>query len=200
MAERKHFSKALLLGTMVFLASTAAQASFDSLGSTPTEEQIAAWSIDIFPDGKGLPPGHGTITRGEQVYRSKCMSCHGDNLQGAYGPALMGGSGSLASEKPLKTIGSYWPYATTVFDYIRRAMPFQAPQSLTNEEVYSVTAYLLRKNGVLPADATLDANTLKAVRMPNRDGFYVDDRPDVKVSRCMTSCLSPTKASLNRGR
>ena len=103
---------------------------------------------------------------------------------------MAGGVGSLTSDKPLKTIGSYWPYSTTLFDYIRRAMPFQAPQSLSNEDVYSVTAYLLHKNDILPATATLGADNLASIKMPNRGNFYVDDRPDVKVDRCMTDCLS----------
>jgi len=121
-----------------------------------------------------------------------CVACHGVKLEGGLGPALAGGVGSLTTDKPLKTIGSYWPYATTLFDYnyIRRAMPFQAPQSMSNDDVYSVTAYLLNKNGILPANATVDASNLAKVKMPNRDNFYVDDRPDVKGVRCMKDCLS----------
>jgi cytochrome c len=119
-----------------------------------------------------------------------CVACHGVKLEGGLGPALAGGVGSLTTDKPLKTIGSYWPYATTLFDYIRRAMPFQAPQSMSNDDVYGVTAYLLHKNGILPANATVDAASLAKVKMPNRDNFYVDDRPDVKAGRCMKDCLS----------
>ncbi len=191
--------KLLLTGASLALMSSVALANtahdFKGLGAPATHEQIAGWNIDVFPDGTGLPPGEGTVVMGEKLYKTQCIGCHGVNLEGGMGPKLMGGQGSLATDTPVKTIGSYWPYATTVFDYVRRAMPFQSPQSLTNDEVYGVTAFLLNKNGILPADAKLDAKSLAAVRMPNRDNFYVDNRPDTKNVRCMTDCLKKSGAN-----
>ncbi|MGX9694591.1 c-type cytochrome [Achromobacter anxifer] len=179
----------LAWGLALSLLSIQAHADFGNLGHPATAEEVAGWNIDISADGKGLPQGQGTIEAGAKLYQTACIGCHGVKLEGGLGPALAGGMGSLASDKPLKTVGSYWPYATTLFDYIRRAMPFQAPQSLTDEEVYSLTAYLLHENGVIPAGTVMNAKTLPAVRMPNRDGFYVDDRPDTKDVRCMSDCL-----------
>lgn len=185
--------KSLFLTVFVIALATPVNAGeadgFKNLGTAATHEQIAGWNIDISPDGKALPNGSGTVAAGEKIYKTQCIACHGANLEGGIGPRLMGGQGSLASDKPVKTIGSYWPYATTVFDYIRRTMPFQSPQSLSNDEVYSLTAYLLNKNEIIAADARLDAKTLTAIKMPNRDGFYVDDRPDTKNVRCMQDCL-----------
>ena len=144
------------------------------LGRSATEDEIRAWNIDVSPNGDGLPRGQGTVKRGAQVYGGKCAVCHG--AMGKEGPKdrLVGGQGSLTTSTPLKTIGSYWPYATTLYDYINRAMPFTAPQSLTSDEVYSVTAWLLFQNGIIPEDAVMDAQTLPRVRMPNRDGFVSD--------------------------
>ena len=185
--------KPIMLGACLLAMSSVIHAQqahdFKGLGSPAGQEQIAGWNIDVFPDGTGLPDGQGTVALGEKVYQTQCMSCHGANLEGGLGPKLVGGKGSLASDKPVKTIGSYWPYATTIFDYVRRSMPFQSPQSLSDEDVYSVTAYLLSKNDILPGDATLDAKKLAAVKMPDRDNFYVDDRPDTSNERCMKDCL-----------
>lgn len=186
--------KVVALVAGVALAGHAAAAELN-LGRVATPQEIAGWDINVFPDGKGLPPGHSTVKHGEEVFQENCASCHGEKLEGGVGPALVGGRGSLATDKPLKTIGSYWPYQTTVFDYIRRAMPFQAPQSLSNEDVYALTGYILHKNGLMAADATVDAKSLMAVKMPNRDGFYVDDRPDAKTERCMHDCLSKVSQS-----
>jgi cytochrome c len=142
-----------------------------NLGREVTPEEIAAWDISILPDGSGLPLGSGSAVEGEAVYNAKCFGCHG--LEDIKGPAdpLVGGIGSLASMKPVKTVGSYWPYATTLFDYIRRAMPFSAPQSLSNDEVYALSAYLLFLNNIIDPEARMDAKTLPQVKMPNRDGF-----------------------------
>jgi len=181
---------ACISGLAALSAWTAAAAQDGyGLGTPATPEQIAGWHIDVLPDGDGLPPGSGTVMQGRKLYQSTCQACHGAKLEGGIGPALMGGQGSLATEKPLKTVGSYWPYATTLYDYIRRSMPFQSPQSLSNDQVYQVTAYILHMNGLLDENATLDAKSLVKVKMPNRDGFYVDDRPDAKNTRCMTDCL-----------
>lgn len=133
---------------------------------------IAPWDISIGPDGAGLPPGRGTAVQGESVYVAKCQACHGEKGAGRPNDALVGGIGSLAAGKlPVKTVGSYWPYATTVFDYIRRAMPFQATKSLSPDEVYAVSAYILNLNGIVGPEDVLDAQSLPKVRMPNRDGF-----------------------------
>jgi cytochrome c len=152
------------------------------LGRRATDEEIHAWEIDIAPDGKGLPPGHGTVKRGAMVYAAKCAGCHGPT--GIEGPSdrLVGGQQTLQTPKPVKTIGSYWPYATTLYDYIRRAMPFDAPQSLTPDDIYAVTAWLLYRNGIIGEEAVMDARTLPAVQMPNRQGFLPDPRPDVPGS------------------
>lgn len=150
------------------------------LGRPATEAEIRAWNIDVSPDGEGLPPGQGTVERGRQVYAAKCAGCHGPT--GTEGPqdVLVGGHGSLGTSKPLKTIGSYWPYATTLYDYVNRAMPFDAPQSLTPDEIYAVIAWLLHANGIIAKDDRMDAATLPKVQMPNRQGFIPDPRPDVR--------------------
>ncbi|MDR8052518.1 c-type cytochrome [Burkholderia cenocepacia] len=148
------------------------------LGQAIDRAALSAWDIDVAPDGSGLPPGAGTVARGGHVFADKCAMCHGAGGEGGVGDPLVGGTGSLASAKPKKTVGSYWPYATTLFDYIRRAMPYNAPQSLSADDVYAVTAYVLHLNGIVPGDARLDARTLPRVRMPNRDGFVPDPRPD----------------------
>jgi S-disulfanyl-L-cysteine oxidoreductase SoxD len=153
-----------------------AGASHD-IGTPLTGDAVAAWNIDIGPDGRGLPPGHGDVATGARIFASKCAACHGAAGQGGLGDTLVGGRGTLASDKPKRTVGSYWPYATTLFDYIRRAMPFNAPQSLSADEVYAVSAFLLNQNGVVPPGTVLDQDTLPKVKMPNRDGFVKDPRP-----------------------
>jgi len=155
-----------------------------NFGTTPSAEEIAAIDIDAMPDGRGLPPGAGTYREGREVFMTQCASCHGEKLEGIPevgigGDRLIGGRGSLASGNPVKTIESYWPYATTVFDYVKRAMPFHAPGSLTDDEVYAVTAFILGEAGIIGQDDVMNAETLPQVRMPNRDGFVADPRPDV---------------------
>jgi mono/diheme cytochrome c family protein len=140
-------------------------------GRPATADEIAGWDISIPPDGRGLPPGSGTAKQGAAIYAAKCVTCHGEKGVGKPADALVGGIGTLASAAPLKTIGSYWPYATTLFDYIRRAMPYDRPMSLSSDEVYAVSAYILSLNGIIPEDATMDAGTLPKVNMPNRYGF-----------------------------
>lgn len=148
-------------------------------GQPATETEMKAWNIDVDPSGAGLPPGRGTVQQGAAVYAAKCAACHGET--GTEGPQtrLVGGQGSLATDKPIKTIGSFWPYATTLYDYIFRAMPLTAPQSLTPDDVYALVAWLLHQNGIIPSDAVMDATTLPAVKMPNREGFVSDSQPDV---------------------
>lgn len=148
-------------------------------GHAPSDRELQGWDIDVRPTGAGLPAGQGTVSQGATVFAGKCASCHG--ATGREGPMdrLVDGQGTLASRQPIKTIGSYWPYATTLYDYIRRAMPFNAPQSLTNDEVYAVVAWLLYQNDIISTGTVLDAETLPAVHMPNRNGFVPDPRPDV---------------------
>jgi len=158
------------------------------IGRVATPAEIAGWNIDIGRDGSGLPKGSGTVSHGREVFEQQCVACHGDKGQGGVGDKLVGGQGTLATANPVRTVGSYWPYAPTLFDYIRRAMPQNAPQSLSNDDVYAVSAYILNLNGLLPADATLDARTLSAIKMPNRDHFTGDPRPDVKNPACLSGC------------
>ncbi|MGE0684654.1 MAG: c-type cytochrome [Candidatus Binatia bacterium] len=148
------------------------------LGRTPTATEIQAWDIAIGPDGKELPSGQGTAREGAGLYREKCALCHGEN--GSEGPqdVLIGGQGSLATAKPVRTIGSFWPYATTIYDYLYRAMPLYAPGSLPSHEVYALTAYLLFRNGIIGEDDVIDAQTLPKITMPNREGFRPDPRPE----------------------
>jgi S-disulfanyl-L-cysteine oxidoreductase SoxD len=149
------------------------------LGTPVTEQEIAPWNIDIGPDGAGLPAGHGSVQEGAEIFANTCAACHGAEGKNPISPALrlVGGKGTLATAKPVQTVGSYWPYATTLFDYIRRAMPFTAPQSLAPNQVYALSAYLLWLNGVVPQDAVMNASTLPAVRMPNRGGFITVYKP-----------------------
>jgi cytochrome c len=151
---------------------TAASAQAPQFGQPVTNADIAAWDISIGPDGKGLPPGSGTPAQGEAVYVAKCQACHGEKGAGQPNDRLVGGKGTLeAGKAPVKTVGSYWPYATTLFDYIRRAMPWPAPKSLTDDEVYAVSAYILSLNDIIGKDDVMNAQSLPKVTMPNRDGF-----------------------------
>ncbi len=148
------------------------------IGRPAEDHEIQAWNIDVAPTGQGLPPGQGTVEQGGEVYAEKCAVCHGPT--GVEGPEtiLVGGRGSLGSAEPLKTVGSYWPFATTLYDYIYRAMPLTAPQSLSSDEVYSVIAWLLNRNGVIPEEAVIDATSLVEIHMPNRDGFVPEIQLD----------------------
>jgi S-disulfanyl-L-cysteine oxidoreductase SoxD len=161
-----------LCAVMLIAASNAASAQAPRFGQPIAPADIAPWDISIGPDGAGLPLGRGTVAQGEAVYAAKCQACHGEKGAGLPNDRLVGGIGSLGPDKaPVKTVGSYWPYATTLFDYIRRAMPFQESQSLTSDEVYAVSAYILHLNEIIGANEVLDAQSLPKVRMPNRDGF-----------------------------
>jgi cytochrome c len=148
-----------------------------ALGTPVGAAEVARWDISIPPSGAGLPAGSGTARQGEKVYEQKCLACHGPKGAGKPADALVGGVGSLASKAPVRTVGSYWPYATTLFDYVRRAMPITNPLSLTNDEVYAVTAYVLSLNGIVGEDAVMNAQSLPQVKMPNRDGFVSDWPP-----------------------
>src|SRR6266481_4311279 len=144
-----------------------------NLGREVTAAQIAGWDISVGPDGVGLPPGGGTAGKGAVVYEQKCQACHGAKGGGQPNDRLVGGQGTLATKAPVRTIGSYWPYATTVFDYVRRSMPYVQPQSLTDDEVYAVTAYLLNLNGIIGEQDEMNAQTLPKVKMPNQSNFIV---------------------------
>jgi hypothetical protein len=161
---------ALCAALIVIADPTAAQAP--RFGRPVSAADIAAWDISIGPDGAGLPPGRGTAAQGEAVYAAKCMACHGEKATGKPNDPLVGGIGSLAPDQvPVKTVGSYWPYATTLFDYIRRAMPFPESKTLASDEIYAVSAYILHLNGIIGTEIVLDAQSLPQVKMPNRDGF-----------------------------
>lgn len=148
------------------------------LGMPPARDLLATHENLVFPDGRGLPPGSGSSAQGKALFDRLCISCHGEGGRGGPGGELSGGNPNLTAAQPDKTIGSYWPYATTLFDFIRRAMPLQAPWSLSNDEVYALVAWLLEQNGIAVPDGRLDAATLAAIRMPNRDGFRRIDVPE----------------------
>ncbi|HWB97218.1 MAG TPA: cytochrome c [Bryobacteraceae bacterium] len=152
-------------------------------GRAPTPEEIRNWDISVAPDGTGLPDGRGTAAEGRETYSRRCARCHGAKGEGRDSVPLAGGQGTLQSPKPLRTVGSYWPYATTIFDYVNRAMPFDKPGTLTHNQVYSLTAYILYLNGMVGESAEMSARTLPQVRMPNRDGFIADPRPDTGPPR-----------------
>ena len=181
-------------------ASAAAAAPAFGFGKPATPAEIAGWDIDVRPDGRGLPPGHGSVQEGQAIYDAKCASCHGTFGESNSYLQIAGGVGSLATAQPVRTTGSKLNYATTLFDYIRRAMPLTAPQSLTSDEVYALTAYVLNLNDIVGADTTLDAASLTALKMPNRDGFTTahgmmrrDGAPDTHNVECMHDCAREVK-------
>src|SRR2546427_6922508 len=149
----------------------ASAADGQALGRPATPEEIKAVDLSIPPDGTGLPPGQGTARQGEPIFAARCTSCHGAKGEGATNDRLVGGLGTLTSNQPVKTVGSYWQWATTLFDYTRRAMPYGAPVSLTADETYAVTAYMLSLNGIISENEVMNAQTLPRVKMPNRDNF-----------------------------
>jgi cytochrome c len=174
---------------MAWACATRAEAQGPyGIGRAATPAEIAGWYIDVDRNGNNLPVGAGTVERGQAVFDAQCASCHGPRGEGGVGDRLVGGQGTLATPKPIKTVGSYWPYAPTLFDYIRRAMPQNAPQSLSNDDVYAVSGYVLYLNGLLPPDASIDAKTLSSIKMPNRAMFVGDPRPDVKNPACVSGC------------
>ncbi len=161
------------------------------IGRIATAAEIKGWSIAMRPDGHGVPPGKGSVRDGDRLYQEKCAHCHGEFGEGRdRWPYLIAGSGALTGDDPRKGVGNYWPYATTLFDYIKRAMPFGDAQSLTDDETYAITAYVLYLNDLLKGDAVLDRDALIAMRLPNAGGFVADPRPDVKSTRCMSDCVT----------
>ena len=179
-----------------------AAAHADEAGDTPTfglgrealPEELAAWDLDVSPDGTGLPEGSGDVATGEALFVERCAACHGDFAEGVGNwPALAGGEGTLADADPVKTVGSYWPYLSTTWDYVHRSMPFGNAQTLTADETYAITAYILYSNWIVDEDFTLSRDTFGEVEMPNADGFIVDDRPETEYSKwraepCMEDC------------
>ena len=161
-------------------------------GSPASKEQIAGWDIDVRPDGKGLPEGSGSVEDGEYLYEDKCVQCHGTfgEGEGRY-PILAGGQGSLKDARPTKTVGSYWPYTSTLYDYIYRAMPFTQPESLSADETYAITAYVLYLNDLVEDDFVLTQSNLADVHLPNEGNFVADPRPDIANVRCMANCRDP---------
>jgi len=191
------FSATLLARVAAGALSSVTYAPEYNIGASASAQAIAGWDIDIRPDGMGLPVGSGNAVDGEETYETFCASCHGVFGEGeGRWPVLTGGEGTLAEERPVKTVGSYWPYASTLFDYIRRAMPFTAPMSLDDQQVYDITAYVLYMNDIIEEDFELSNENLAQVSMPNEDGFFVDDRPDVSNPRCMVDCADPEKMML----
>ena len=166
----------------LLVAASAASAADESertgLGHEATAGELQAAGFTVFPDGKGLPEGQGTAREGSAVYQQFCAACHGRNAEGEDDAALVGGRDSLTSERPRRTVESYWPYATTLWDYVRRSMPYESPGSLTDDEIYAVVAHLLNLMGLVGEDDVLDRESLPKIEMPNRDGFVPDDRPD----------------------
>lgn len=160
------------LGALVLVAAAHAQQG-PGLGVEISADDLAPWDISIETDGTGLPPGSGDVATGEALYNVHCIACHGEAGAGQPNDRLVGGHGTLADLNQVRTVGSFWPYASTVFDYIRRAMPFNSPQSLSDDEVYALTAYLLQLNGIIDDDDVMNARTLARVRMPNEDGFIM---------------------------
>ncbi|MEL6477175.1 MAG: c-type cytochrome [Pseudomonadota bacterium] len=180
----------------LLLAGTA-QADTLGLGRLATPDEIAAWDIDIRPDGVGLPEGRGDVFTGEELFAEQCAVCHGDFGEGVdRWPVLAGGQGTLTAERPVKTIGSYWPYLSTVWDYVHRAMPFGYAQSLSDDEVYAITAYLLYANDLVDDDFELSHENFSDVRLPNEANFFPDDRRDSPVFSAREVCMTDCKDSV----
>ncbi|MCG6904776.1 MAG: c-type cytochrome [Rhodobacter sp.] len=193
---------ALVLALALALPAAAQAGGKLGLGRAALPEEIAAWDLDVRPDGTGLPPGSGDVLTGEAVFEENCAVCHGSFAEGVDNwPKLAGGSGTLADADPLKTVGSYWPYLSTVWDYVNRSMPFGNAQSLSDDEVYAVTAYILYSNELVDEDFVLSDATFLDVEMPNVDGFIVDDRARTEYAiwsgePCMTDCKSGVEITM----
>jgi S-disulfanyl-L-cysteine oxidoreductase SoxD len=171
---------ALCVLVLAASATLSAQSPRYGVGRPPTPEEMRELGSAIAPDGTGLPPGSGTVAAGRALFAAQCARCHGPTGEGAVGARLVGGQGTLSTPKPLKTVGSFWPYATTLWDYVNRAMPFDRPGLLEPPEVYAAVAFVLNLNGIIDEGGVMDATTLPKVKMPNREGFVADPRPDVR--------------------
>ena len=199
------FRKALLASLAVSLISTTTFAGKLNLGRKATSEEVVAWNIDIRPDGQGLPEGSGTVAQGEEIWAEKCSSCHGDFGEAIdRWPVIAGGGDTLKSDDPVKTVGSYWPYLSTVWDYVNRAMPFNEARSLEPDEVYALTAYILFINDVVSEeDFELSKANFIEQRLPNENGFVTDARPDTPNVKTTAPCMKDCKANVkitNRAR
>lgn len=184
---------AAVLGAVAFAAQAGEGPRF-GYGTPATGQQIAGWDIDVRgDDGKGLPPGRGDVARGADVYAEQCAVCHGTFGEGeGRFPKLAGGEGTLTADRPEPTVGSYWPFAPTLWDYINRAMPMPMPHTLAADDVYALTAYILNLNNIVPDSFVADKDSLPKVKMPNRDNFsWSDPRPDTSARPCMTDCMEP---------
>ena len=182
----------LIACLMLVLSAQAKEPGYYNYGKPASAEEIAGWDIDIRPDGAGLPPGGGTVEEGEWLYEDQCAECHGSFGEGVgrY-PALSGGEGTLTDARPHKTVGSFWPHTSTLWDYIHRAMPFTQPESLSDNEVYAVTAYVLYLNDLVDYEFELTRDNFAEVELPNKANFHVDERPDTANTRCMKNCKDP---------
>ncbi len=186
--------KYLKISTAALLIATPVFADGFGLGRLATTDEVAAWNTDIRPDGQGLPPGSGSVEYGEVVYAEQCASCHGDFGEGVdRWPVLTGGHGSLTDDRPVKTTGSYWPYLSTVYDYIHRAMPFGYASSLSDDDVYAITAYILYSNDLVEDDFVLSLENFADFSMPNEENFFMDDRDTTEIPAftrevCMENC------------
>jgi S-disulfanyl-L-cysteine oxidoreductase SoxD len=193
MSSSHKLATALLFATFASLPALAQShsAGYYGYGRAPSEAEIAGWAISVRPDGQGLPLGKGNVSDGAEVYMQQCAACHGTFGEGAdrY-PKLVGGS--LKGERPEPTVGSYWPFATTLFDYVNSAMPFPSPHQLSADQVYAITAYILNLNNLVDSDFVATPDTLPKVKMPNHDRFiWKDPRPDTKNTDCMVKCVDP---------
>ena len=196
--------KLALAAAFIAMPLAAASAGKLGLGREAKPEEVKAWDIDVRPDGQGLPPGKGTVKQGEELFQAQCASCHGEFGEGKdRWPVLAGGLGSLTHDRPEKTVGSFWPDASTVFDYIKRAMPFGNAQSLSDDQIYALTAYILSLNDVIKDQGfELNQSNFASIKMPNKDGFYDDDRETAEKhfwnrKPCMKDCKAEVKV-LNR--
>ncbi|MDT7953024.1 MAG: cytochrome c [Acetobacteraceae bacterium] len=189
-----NWRRSVLLASVLAMSAGAAFAAehgagYFGYGATPTPDQIAGWAIAVRPDGQGLPAGHGSVSDGGDIYTQACAACHGTFGEGEGRYPKLAGTGSLTGGRPEPVVGNFWPYATTLFDYINRAMPFPAPHSLSSDQVYAVTAYVLNLNNLVPDDFVADKDSLPKVKMPNRHGFiWKDSRPDTNAEACMQDC------------
>jgi S-disulfanyl-L-cysteine oxidoreductase SoxD len=189
-----------VLALFTFMETTFAADRKLDIGRAPTPAEIAGWDIDVRPDGRGLPPGKGSVKQGEEIYMTKCAACHGEFGESAgRWPMVAGGQGTLKSDDPVKTVGSYFAHLSTVIDYVRRAMPFGDAQSLTNDELYAVVAYMLFLNDIVDEKFVLSKEAFAGVKMPNAGGFYDDDRETAEkafwAAPCVTNCKSEAKVT-----
>jgi len=198
----KYLEIALIAGLTVGMTASASMAEEHGLGREALPEEIAAWDVKVMPDGRGLPEGSGDVWTGDEAFGMYCASCHGDFAEGVGNwPRLAGGMGTLDRDDPVKTVGSYWPYLSTVWDYVNRSMPYGYAQSLSADEVYAITAYILYSNNVVDDDFTLSHENFAEVEMPNADGFIVDDRPETEYpdwrgDPCMEECKDAVEITM----